>query len=263
MADIAASPHSIVNRCRFYGRLVRDSTLSASAKNVAWLILEHVNTRTGLCYPSEERLARALQVNVKTVERAVKQLTEAGWFCISPHGRGNHYEPIYYHRMDLAAESVGGSLIQPGSDPDKNVGSRPSEHPTNLSTKADSIVPGNPTYLSDKPVDQTLKEPGRAGLRAASGADLASRPPPSPDAIWKKALETLKDELSVPEYKAWVECLAPLRFEADGFVFAVSSRFQRDQVSEIVLVKLENILGKPVFIEINPLAVKRYQAKLN
>jgi hypothetical protein len=68
--------------------------LSATAKNLAWVLASHANGSTGKCWPSRACLAEELGgCRLATVTRAVGELEERGWVRVE-HGKGrtvSHY----------------------------------------------------------------------------------------------------------------------------------------------------------------------------
>jgi hypothetical protein len=45
---------------------------------VLWVLIEHANTKTGLCYPAQERIAALLANPERTVRRAISSLSKGG-----------------------------------------------------------------------------------------------------------------------------------------------------------------------------------------
>ena len=66
--------------------------LSAGAMRLgAWLALKYASRETGIAWPSFERLATDLKINVKTVSRHIKELEEAKWLKVQrARNRGEH-----------------------------------------------------------------------------------------------------------------------------------------------------------------------------
>lgn len=59
--------------------ILRDTDLSASAKNVAAALMTFHNDRTGQCNPSQKRLAEAVGLSRMRVNRLVAELRVGGW----------------------------------------------------------------------------------------------------------------------------------------------------------------------------------------
>lgn len=99
--------------------------LNGPDHDVALCLLEHANNKTGLCYPSEERISAWTARTLRTVRRSVKPISLAG---IAKVGRrknrrgtvSNHYwinGPLLfaaYEKQKVASRSAksGRSLIQ-------------------------------------------------------------------------------------------------------------------------------------------------------
>lgn len=57
----------------------RDSRMNPTAKLIAAHMLERVNFKTGRCYPSNQSVADDLGKSVRTVERTIPLIVDAGW----------------------------------------------------------------------------------------------------------------------------------------------------------------------------------------
>jgi hypothetical protein len=82
--------------------------LSASARRVAHELLNHVNRETGLAWPSEARLATALGLSVRSIERAKAQLRDLGLLTwqrrgTNKRGRTNLYSLSWEKLLNIAA----------------------------------------------------------------------------------------------------------------------------------------------------------------
>lgn len=70
----------------------RDRALTPQSYRVLSCIWGHQNSKTGLCFPSDERIAQELGINRRTVLRARKLLREAGYLSWEKDlGGTNHY----------------------------------------------------------------------------------------------------------------------------------------------------------------------------
>lgn len=87
--------------------------LSASARRVAHELLNHVNRETGFAWPSEARLATALCLSVRSIERAKAQLRDLGLLTwqrrgTNKRGRTNLYslswEKLLSHAAHITAK---------------------------------------------------------------------------------------------------------------------------------------------------------------
>jgi hypothetical protein len=64
---------------------------------VAFILLNHLNTRTGRCDPSREKIATQLHMSVRAVARALTNLREWGYFRTARQGwhRSSAYSPVF------------------------------------------------------------------------------------------------------------------------------------------------------------------------
>lgn len=68
---------------------VLDGRLKSAALVVYARLLDHCNSKSGLCYPSEETLARATHLNVRMVRNHIRAIEEAGYMqTVRGFGRG-------------------------------------------------------------------------------------------------------------------------------------------------------------------------------
>lgn len=98
----ADEPKPLLRNWIFQKALVADPELTLAAKAVAFVLLDHHNNEEGFARPGQPRIAReAGGISVATVKRAITQLKERGWFCVSPtvDPQGdpgvNRYYPIW------------------------------------------------------------------------------------------------------------------------------------------------------------------------
>lgn len=72
---------------------VCDSDLPPTARHVALTLSLHMNERGGSCFPSREELARETGLSVRTVDKAIRTLEDAGWLHVErparQRGRGH------------------------------------------------------------------------------------------------------------------------------------------------------------------------------
>lgn len=88
--------------------ITRLPDLSASARRVAHELLNHVNRETGFAWPSEARLATALGLSVRSIERAKAQLRDLGLLTwqrrgTNKRGRTNLYSLSWETLLNIAA----------------------------------------------------------------------------------------------------------------------------------------------------------------
>lgn len=107
--------------------LLGASGLSDTAKLVGSRIALYLNLRDGRCDPSKQRLASSLGLGVRTVDRAVIALVDAGWVTVATSkGRKTHNyalirPPHLAHSNPVTADGV------EGSNPAKSGTSTPSQ----------------------------------------------------------------------------------------------------------------------------------------
>ena len=85
------------------------STLSGTDKRVACAVLDHFNRKTGQCDPSLETIAVLLNINRRTVIRAVNRFVKLGLFRRLRHGghfHRNSYEPNWLNFREMEAQWV-------------------------------------------------------------------------------------------------------------------------------------------------------------
>ena len=69
-------------RNEWIAKITEDDELSSRAKLVAFVLVKHMNNKTGKCYPSEERMASQSSLSVRTVRRAINELKDAGYLLV-------------------------------------------------------------------------------------------------------------------------------------------------------------------------------------
>lgn len=72
-------PATMPEKFNWLKAVLRDSELSASAKNVATALMTFHNDRTGQCNPSQKRLAESVGLSRMRVNRLVAELKAGGW----------------------------------------------------------------------------------------------------------------------------------------------------------------------------------------
>ncbi|WP_275790506.1 helix-turn-helix domain-containing protein [Pararhizobium gei] len=70
-----------------WARKDRDPRMTRTAKLVLAYLVDCLNFNTGRCDPSQRTIADEIGVSVRTVERAIKQVMEAGWMDVSRRGK--------------------------------------------------------------------------------------------------------------------------------------------------------------------------------
>jgi hypothetical protein len=196
----------------FFTELVCDRELGGREVRVAWILIDHINSKTGLCCPSIQTMANKLSYNERTVRRAIKRLENRGWFAREKRGRGTQYNPNYEkleNRTELSTFDE-------------------KENRTPLSTKADTTDPESGHTQSNEPTNKPKLKP-----KAPSGAavlDSATLTVPevklsSDMKEWENAIAAAEPELS-----RWLG-KAKLNKSGNGCIeIRVPSRFIRDQL---------------------------------
>lgn len=103
-------------RYQLYDLIVRDRSLSDAARCVAWVLLDFYNPKVGCAWPAVATIAAELNVDRRTVQRALAELTSddlakcrQAYFAAtrSPSGRlarSGSYSPIL-SRLPMAGPS--------------------------------------------------------------------------------------------------------------------------------------------------------------
>ena len=71
--------------------IMLDTSLSPGTRLVGWLIADHVNTKRGYAWPSQEQIRNKLGLSVRHVRRAIRDLLECGYFEVDKKGRNHEY----------------------------------------------------------------------------------------------------------------------------------------------------------------------------
>lgn len=82
--------------------LIRHPDLTPAARRVGLELLNHADRKSGVSWPSEARMAEALQVDARTVRRGKADLRAAG--LLTWQQRGRHKTPIYKLAWDRLVE---------------------------------------------------------------------------------------------------------------------------------------------------------------
>jgi hypothetical protein len=118
-------------KLRLQDRGMHDARLTAAARLVFYEILQHLNRVSGDAWPSEERIARNLGIEVRTVRRAihgyetvrkgnaVKQpgLVDLAYLTVEVDGRSNTYRPVFEVDPQTPDKM---SAVPNAATPDKN-----------------------------------------------------------------------------------------------------------------------------------------------
>jgi hypothetical protein len=136
--------------------LIRHPELSPSARRLGLELLNLADKRTGTCWPSEARLALALDCDPRSIRRAKAELKAAGllsWVC-----RGQHKTPVYRLAWDVlkALAATIKAKVRAAFTPAPLTTSEPSPAAVSPSVITAAPVPPNPTRWA--------RDPGRTFL---------------------------------------------------------------------------------------------------
>jgi hypothetical protein len=122
-----------------------DDSITGPSNHVAHLLNYFVNSRSGLCCPAQETLAKTGGISVSTVKRSLTALEQAGYIHRVKAVKGQHTYNCYF-------------LLQPNQSLDEVLGddSLIDDSDVFVSTTAQSDLPYPPNHSSDRPlVDAT------------------------------------------------------------------------------------------------------------
>ena len=179
-ADDGAAGTLFVEEPRFaiVPEWVIDAAVTDGAFRLYSLLLRYGNS-SGCRMPSRPTLARRLRRSVDAVDRAMRQLTEAGIVRVEHRRCGEQFLSNRYHVRTTApahpaAAEGGGRVIAATPEPpegDRISAATPGR--TSTARVAADVRP-NPEVLTDKPPPPTPSGPGRSSTaKAAEGADSA------------------------------------------------------------------------------------------
>jgi hypothetical protein len=146
----------------------RHRQMNKAAKAVLAYLVRRLNFDTGRCDPSQQLIAEELGMGVRSVERAIRNLVEAGWIAISRRGltTTNFYRlrvpvaRIEAIKEDLAErKALRVSLRQQPEindvdhvDEDAKAAAHPSEMAVHEPSK---VADQEPPKMADKPMNRT------------------------------------------------------------------------------------------------------------
>lgn len=175
------SENGVVAKMRWLDRVVIDATLPPNATRVAYAISAHVNARSGIAWPSVERLADLLELNPRSVRRCIGALVGGGYLAVEFGGGSvsNKYSLLHddghvemVNRATDADRCVAPLTEMSGDDettPDKIV-CTPGQ---NCPGTPDRIVRGPLALPPYEPSDNNpLKEPSEGTLSIDRGAAI-------------------------------------------------------------------------------------------
>jgi hypothetical protein len=164
--------------------------LNGAETRCLWCMVSHASMESGLCFPSQERIAHLLNMPERTVRRAAFSLKRKGLITIvtrpSKKGRRNFYiinwKPLFaaFASMVAAQEDRPRVAATPPRDrPDVDGGDRPLMAPTSAQKVAKSPLDIKPygeapraELLKGEPLKKYNHKPERVSPRADTGNSL-------------------------------------------------------------------------------------------
>jgi hypothetical protein len=194
---------------------VIDAAVSDGAFRLYCLLLRYGNG-SGCRMPSRPTLARRLRRSVDAVDRAMRQLTEAGIVRVEHRRSGEQFLSNRYHVRTTApahpATAAGGGRVI-AATPEPPEGGRISAATPGRTTTARvaADVRPNPEILTDKPPPPTPSRPGRSSapkaVEQADGALLAACGIADLDAVADRCVAARR-ALGKPTARWTARCLA-------------------------------------------------------
>ena len=92
------SNYGVMDKWKLLGLIQGDPFLKPIDRQVAYFLLDHCNTTTGLCYPSHELLAKEAHCCLRSAKSATRRLCQRKWFKLLQRGRpgrANDYWPAF------------------------------------------------------------------------------------------------------------------------------------------------------------------------
>ena len=155
---------------------VIDAAISDGAFRLYSLLLRYGNG-SGSRMPSRQTLARRLRRSVDAIDRAMRQLTEAGIVRVEHRRNGEQFLSNRYHVRTTAPTQVatadGGGRTSAATPEPPRTGSRTSAAPPGRTSAARvaAEVRHNPEILTDKPPPPTPSHRGRPAPTQVEEAD--------------------------------------------------------------------------------------------
>jgi len=107
------NPSNLVERWQLVQAINADSELKGSALKVAVALMGFVNSQTGECYPTFEKIMAACHVSKATVVRATQTLESRGWVAIERDVGGDRESNRYHFAFDRIREGGSRALAVP------------------------------------------------------------------------------------------------------------------------------------------------------
>ncbi|GAB3443773.1 helix-turn-helix domain-containing protein [Insolitispirillum peregrinum] len=199
-----------------------DGSLSDCAKTIAlYIVTTHMNGHTEKAWPSYQTIADATGKSVKTIQRAVRELEERGWFDVQ-RGNGVRHNTVY-----SPTEASITRAIEAREKADKVVPLRPEKGGQNCPQRGTNLSPEGgqncPPNLEKKKINKP-NAPAReaeAPLPASEQADLK-------DAL-RDVLGLEMDETAI---RLWVETLTSVTQAGNRMIVTAPSRMHCDWIEQ-------------------------------
>jgi hypothetical protein len=94
------NPSTLAERMDLLHAINVDPQLSASAVAVALALMSFVNSKTGECFPTFEKIARRCRVSKRTVATVTRELERGGWIAIERDEGGDREANRYHFAFD-------------------------------------------------------------------------------------------------------------------------------------------------------------------
>jgi hypothetical protein len=163
-------------RLAFLDRLRDDGRMTPATRLVGWKIGSYLNSVTGDAWPSHEELVKGLKIGMRTVKRAIAELSRYGYYHIERRrtklGRKNFYYPCF---DVVSSKEVGAKLActpKSGAGIKKDEGT--AQFRPDVRAKGDLILPSKNSFRTPS-TSRTSKVVGSLAASPLSGA--LARPP--------------------------------------------------------------------------------------
>jgi len=236
---------SFAKRAEHHHRIVCDTSIGRTGIAVGWELMNHTNDDTGECFPSQERMAERLGIDVRTVRRGIDQLVEGGWYRKIPRGRGGtQYFANYENRTELPALTADENRTVSPALTEKNR--------TDYAKKPDITPQTNRTVSPAEPKNLNNLSARDAPAEAQAGAVAPKGTPPA-CAYFKEKHKELRDQFMTRDFEKTIDALTVISDEGGAMVLAAASDAVIDRAEDL-RSKLEEILDRSIEFKIMPWA---------
>jgi hypothetical protein len=236
---------SYAKRAEHYHRIVCDPSMSRAALVTAWELMNHINDVTGECFPSQERMAERLGIDIRTVRRGIDQLVEGGWYSKKPRGRGGtQYFANYGNRTELPALTTNENRTVSPALTEKNR--------ADCAKKPDITPQTNRTVSPAEPKNLNNLSAREAPAEVQAGAVAPTGTPPA-CAYFKEKHAELRDQFMTRDFEKTVDALTVKSDEGGTMILAAASDAVIDR-AENLRSRIEKILVCSIEFKITPWA---------